>query len=117
MKHFPWRTDRRILPASALRCSAPVAKVVAMGCALAAQRHRPAGRSGSAVGQAQAGGDALQGGLFFLADLAAEAEEAKLAEETAKAAEAEAAKKAEEEAKLAAKADAAIAKHDEIAQE
>jgi large subunit ribosomal protein L19 len=46
-------------------------------------------------------------------DEAAEAEEAKLKEETAKAAEAEASKKAEEDAKLEAKAQAALAKHDE----
>ncbi len=42
-------------------------------------------------------------------DEAAEAEEAKLREESAKAAEAEAAKKAKEEAKLEAKAEAALA--------
>ncbi len=45
-------------------------------------------------------------------DEAAEAEEAKLAEETAKAAEAEAAKKAEEEAKLEAKADEVAKRHE-----
>jgi large subunit ribosomal protein L19 len=45
-------------------------------------------------------------------DAAAEAEEAKLHEETAKAAEAEAAKKAEVEAKEEAKAEAAIKAHD-----
>ncbi|HSW79723.1 MAG TPA: 50S ribosomal protein L19 [Candidatus Saccharimonadales bacterium] len=45
-------------------------------------------------------------------DEAAEAAEAKLKEETAKAAEAEAAKKAEEEAKLEAKAQAALAAHE-----
>ncbi len=45
-------------------------------------------------------------------DHAAEAEEAKLAEETAKAAEAEAAKKAAEEAKLEAKAAAVEAAHE-----
>jgi large subunit ribosomal protein L19 len=45
-------------------------------------------------------------------DEAAEAEEAKLHEEAAKAAEAEAAKKAEKEAKLEAKAQAALAAHD-----
>lgn len=50
-------------------------------------------------------------------DEAAEAEEAKLAEETAKAAEAEAAKKAEEDAKNEAKVQAALAKHDEVAKE
>jgi large subunit ribosomal protein L19 len=44
-------------------------------------------------------------------DAAAEAEEAKLKEETAKAAEAEAAKKAEEDAKLEAKAAAVEAAH------
>lgn len=42
----------------------------------------------------------------------AEAEEEKLKEEVAAAAEAEAAKKAEEDAKLAAKAEAALAKHE-----
>jgi large subunit ribosomal protein L19 len=46
-------------------------------------------------------------------DQAAEAEEAKLKEETAKTAEAEVAKKAEAEAKLEAKAAAALAKHDD----
>jgi large subunit ribosomal protein L19 len=46
-------------------------------------------------------------------DKAAEAEEAKLKEEVAKAAEADAAKKAAEEAKLEAKAQEALAKHDE----
>lgn len=46
-------------------------------------------------------------------DEAAEAEEEKLKEETAKAAEAEAAKKAEEEAKNEAKVAEAVAKHDE----
>src|SRR5579864_9350662 len=46
-------------------------------------------------------------------DEAAEAEEEKLKEETAKAAEAEAAKKAEEDAKLEAKAQAALAAHDD----
>lgn len=46
-------------------------------------------------------------------DEAAEAEEAKLAEETAKAAEAEAAKKADEEAKLDAKAAEVAARHEE----
>jgi large subunit ribosomal protein L19 len=46
-------------------------------------------------------------------DEAAEAEEAKLAEETAKVAEAEAAKKAEEEAANEAKVAAALAQHDE----
>jgi len=50
-------------------------------------------------------------------DAAAEAEEAKLAEETAKAAEAEAAKKAEEEAVAEAKAQAALAQHEEAAKE
>ncbi|HUC87950.1 MAG TPA: 50S ribosomal protein L19 [Candidatus Binatia bacterium] len=50
-------------------------------------------------------------------DEAAEAEEEKLHEETAKAAEAEAAKKAEEEAKVEAKADAAIAAHEQVASE
>ena len=46
-------------------------------------------------------------------DEAAELEEEKLKEETAKAAEAEVAKKAEEEAKLEAKAQAALAAHDQ----
>jgi large subunit ribosomal protein L19 len=46
-------------------------------------------------------------------DEAAEAEEEKLKEETAKLVEAEAAKKAEADAKLEAKAVAALAKHDE----
>jgi len=46
-------------------------------------------------------------------DKKAEAEAAKLAEETAKAAEAEAAKKGEEEAKLEAKAAEVAARHDE----
>lgn len=46
-------------------------------------------------------------------DEKAEAEEEKLKEETAAAAEAEAAKKAEEEAKLEAKAEAALAQHDQ----
>jgi len=46
-------------------------------------------------------------------DAAAEAEEEKLHEEVAAAAEAEAEKKAAEEAKLAAKADAALAKHED----
>lgn len=46
-------------------------------------------------------------------DKKAEEEEAKLAEEKAKAAEADAAKKAEEEAKNEAKVQAALAKHDE----
>lgn len=46
-------------------------------------------------------------------DEKAEAEEAKLAEEQAKAAEAEAAKKAEEEAKLEKKAQEALAKHEQ----
>jgi large subunit ribosomal protein L19 len=50
-------------------------------------------------------------------DEAAEAEEEKLHEETAKAAEAEAAKKAEEDAKVEAKADAAIAAHEQVASE
>ncbi len=50
-------------------------------------------------------------------DEAAEAAEAKLKEETAKAAEAEAAKKAEEEAKLEAKAQAALAAHESAADE
>lgn len=45
-------------------------------------------------------------------DEAAEVEEAKLAEEQAKAAEAEAAKKAKQEAKLEAKAKAALAAHE-----
>lgn len=44
-------------------------------------------------------------------DAAAEAEEEKLKEETAKAAEAEAAEKAAEDAKLAAKAEAVLARH------
>jgi len=48
-------------------------------------------------------------------DAAAELEEEKLKEETAKAAEAEAEKKAAEEAKLEAKADAALAKHEDAA--
>lgn len=48
-------------------------------------------------------------------DEAAEAEEAKMKEEAAKAAEAEAAKKAEEEAKLEAKAQAALAAHEKAA--
>src|SRR5581483_7267433 len=48
-------------------------------------------------------------------DEAAEAEEAKLHEEAAKAAEAEAAKKAEAEAKNEAKVEAALAKHDDEA--
>jgi large subunit ribosomal protein L19 len=46
-------------------------------------------------------------------DAAAEAEEEKLKEETAKLAEAEAAKKAEVDAKLEAKAEAALAAHEE----
>lgn len=46
-------------------------------------------------------------------DEAAEAEEAKLHEEAAKAAEAEAAKRAEEEAKLEAKAAAVLAAHEQ----
>lgn len=46
-------------------------------------------------------------------DKAAEAHEAELKEETAKAAEAEAAKKEEAQAELDAKAEAALAKHDE----
>lgn len=50
-------------------------------------------------------------------DLKAEAEEEKLKEETAKAAEADHAAKEAEEAKLEAKADAAIAAHDEVAKE
>lgn len=50
-------------------------------------------------------------------DEAAEAEEEKLKEETAKAAEADAAAKAEEEAKLEAKAEAALAKHEDSATE
>ncbi len=50
-------------------------------------------------------------GVNDVHDKAAEAEEAKLAEETAKAAEAEAAKKAAEEAELAAKAEAVEASH------
>jgi large subunit ribosomal protein L19 len=50
-------------------------------------------------------------------DEAAEAEEAKLHEETTKAAEAEAAKKANEESKLEAKAQAALAAHEEAADE
>jgi large subunit ribosomal protein L19 len=49
-------------------------------------------------------------------DLKAEAEEAKMKEETAKAAEAEHAAKEAEEAKLEAKAEAAIAAHDEAAE-
>ncbi|HSX36795.1 MAG TPA: 50S ribosomal protein L19 [Patescibacteria group bacterium] len=52
-------------------------------------------------------------GVNEIHDAAAEAEEEKLKEETAKAAEADAAKKAEEDAKLEAKADAALAKHDD----
>ncbi len=47
-------------------------------------------------------------------DKKAEAEEAKLAEETAKAAEAEAAKKAAEEAELEAKAEAVKASHEQV---
>jgi large subunit ribosomal protein L19 len=50
-------------------------------------------------------------------DKAAEAEEAKLKEETANAAEAEAEKKAKEEAKLEAKAAAVVARHEETAKE
>lgn len=50
-------------------------------------------------------------------DAAAEAEEAKLHEETAKLAEAEAAKKAEEDAKQEAKAEAALAAHEQTADE
>lgn len=49
-------------------------------------------------------------------DAAAELEEEKLKEETAKLAEAEAAKKAQEEAKLEAKAEAALAAHDQTAE-
>lgn len=48
-----------------------------------------------------------------IVDKEAEAEEARIKQETAKAAEAEAAKKAEAEAKLEAKAQEALAKHDE----
>jgi large subunit ribosomal protein L19 len=50
-------------------------------------------------------------------DASAEAEEAKLHEEAAKAAEAEAAKKAEAEAKHEAKAEAAIKAHEKAAKE
>src|SRR5580700_7379524 len=50
-------------------------------------------------------------------DEQAEAEEAKLHEETAKHAEAEAAKKAEEEAKTEAKAEAALAAHGHVAED
>jgi len=50
-------------------------------------------------------------------DEQAEAEEEKLKEEVAKLAEAEAAKKSEEEAKLEAKAEAALAKHQEVTEE
>jgi large subunit ribosomal protein L19 len=50
-------------------------------------------------------------------DEKAEAEEEKLKEETAKSAEAEAEKKAEEEAKLEAKAEEALAKHEETSKE
>lgn len=50
-------------------------------------------------------------------DAAAEAEEEKLKEETAKAAEAEAAKKAEEEAKNEAKVAEALAQHDDATKE
>jgi len=50
-------------------------------------------------------------------DEAAEQEEEKLKEETAKAAEADAEKKAAEDAKLEAKAEAALAKHEDTAKE
>jgi large subunit ribosomal protein L19 len=52
-------------------------------------------------------------GVNAVHDVAAEAEEEKLKEETAKAAEEEAVKKAEEEAKLDAKAAEVVARHEE----